>query len=143
MTANSTGKAFELKCLELIKQHRLFVNTKARIHWSDRNFYRPDAVTETELFEFKYQQVTGSVRNKLTQAVLELQWMSEETKQPAVLVYEGEEIKSFIDKDPAFQMSLSIAPSVTLLPFDSLYDFLTQSTNFTDRQQDRLLEYSA
>ena len=70
MTANSTGKAFELKCIELIKQHRSFVNTSARIHWSNTNFYRPDAITETELFEFKYQQVAGSVRNKLTQAVL-------------------------------------------------------------------------
>ena len=142
MTANSTGKAFELKCIELIKQYRSIVNTKARIHWSDRNYYRPDAVTETELFEFKYQQVNGSVRNKLTQAVLELQFMSEKTKQDSVLVYEGKEIESFIDKDPAFQMSLSITPLVTLLPFDSLYDFLTQSSNFPDRQQNRLLEYA-
>jgi hypothetical protein len=142
MTANSTGKAFELKCIELIKQHRSFVNTSARIHWSNTNFYRPDAITETELFEFKYQQVAGSVRNKLTQAVLELQWMSENTNQQAVLVYEGKEIESFINKDPAFKMSLNIAPSVKLLHIHSLYDYLTASVDSNNRDSDRLLEYS-
>ena len=142
MTANSTGQAFELKCTSLLKEHRSYVNTKARINWSKRNFYRPDAVTETELFEFKYQQVAGSVRNKLTQAIIELQYMSNKTGQDAILVYEGEEIESFIDNDPAFQMALSITPSVQLIHYNDFYDYLTTSVDSNNRDSDRLLEYS-
>lgn len=141
-TANSTGKAFESKCIALLQEHRDFVNTKARVHWSDVNFYRPDAVTDTELFEFKYQQVTGSARNKLTQAILELQWMAERTQQDAILVYEGDELVSFVNNDPAFQLARQQTHFVNVFTFNEFYDYLTSSSNITDRQQDGLLEHT-
>ena len=141
-TANSTGKAFETKCITLLQEHRDYVNTKARINWSDRRYYRPDAVTDSELFEFKYQQVSGSAVNKLTQAILELQWMFNHTNQQPILVYEGDILDHFIHNDPAFQLALVAAPNVKLLHFNEFYDYISSSVNITDRQQNRLLEHA-
>lgn len=142
MTANSTGKQFEQRCLSILEEHRDYVSTKVAVRVSENKKYRPDAVTETELFEFKYQQVSGSVVNKLTQAVIELQLMSERSELKTYLVYDGKELQRFIEHDPAFSRALSICPAVTLFTFEQFYEHVASSTDCNDREQEGYVEHT-
>ena len=143
MTANSTGKQFEQRCISILEEHRDFVQAQVNVRFSQHKRYKPDAVTDTELFEFKYQQVSGSVVNKLTQAIIELQLMSERTELKPYLVYDGKELQRFVEHDPAFSRALSICPDVTLLTFEQFNDYLTSSTDCNNRQQERHMEHAA
>lgn len=142
VTPNSTGKAFEQKCLSLVKQHRVYVTSKVKVPWSTANWYAPDALTETEVLEFKYQQVGGSVKNKLTQALFELDYMAKTLELKPVLVYDGEVLESFVANDPAFLKAASFCTNVQVLSYQQFYDYLTASSNINDREQNRLLEYA-
>jgi len=143
MTANSTGKQFEHRCVSLLENNRDYVNTKVNVKISDKKRYKPDAVTDTELFEFKYQQVSGSVVNKLTQAVIELQLMSEMTELKSYLVYNGKELARFVEYDPAFNKAMSICPDVTLFTFEQFHDHITSSSDCINRQQEGYMEHTA
>lgn len=141
-TPNSTGKAFEQKCLSLVKQHRAYVTNKVKVPWSPANWYEPDALTETEVFEFKYQQVGGSVKNKLTQAMFELNYMAEVLELQPVLVYDGTVLEHFVANDPAFLKARSFCTNIQVFSYQQFHGYLTASSNINDWEQNRLLEYA-
>jgi hypothetical protein len=140
---NSTGKTFEKQCVELVEQHRVFVSTTARCQCSEDKYYLPDAITDSEVLEFKYQQVSGSTCNKLTQAIFELELMAEKFDLKAILVYEGRELVRFVSEDPAFIRAQSFCPNVKLMSFSEFNDYLTQSSDCNNRNENRLLEYAS
>lgn len=141
--ANLTGKNFETMCVDVIKRYRNTIEEQTKVNWSPRNYYKPDLVTESEVIEFKYQQVGGSVKNKLTQAIFELEYIAKKLNKSPVLVYEGKVLHHFIHNDPAFLVALECCPNVTLISFNSLDDYFSPSIDCNNWQQDRLLEYAA
>ena len=141
-TPNKTGLAFEQRCISILKEHRDCVQAQATVRVSKNKSYKPDAVTDTELFEFKYQQVEGSVASKLTQAIIALQLMFEKTELKPYLVYDGKKLQRFIEHDPAFIRALTICPAVTLFTFEQFYDYVTASTDCNDREQEGYVEHT-
>lgn len=140
-TPNKTGSDFEQRCTSVVQEYRNHC-TRERVYWAERNWYTPDLVTEKELFEFKYQQVGGSVKNKLTQALYELEYMSQRLGKPAVLVYEGDVLVDFINRDPAFNAARLQCPTINLLPFSELNDYLSESVDSLNGKQEGYVEYT-
>jgi len=141
-TPNFTGTSFERKCCALLVKHRAYVKTNLKVYWSPTNWYEPDAVTEKELFEFKYQQVNGSVKNKLTQAIFEAQYMGEALELRSALVYEGEVLEHFVHNDPAFLKAHSLCPNVQLLSYLDFHDYITSGSDINNWNKNRLLEHT-
>lgn len=141
--ANLTGAKFEDKCVAMIAEHRLLVDDKVRVKWAPRRYYKPDLVTEHEVFEFKYQQVGGSVKNKLTQALFELRLMGSILQKNPILVYDGEVLEDFILNDPAFNAATDCCPNVLIIPFQQLHDIISSSTNCNHRNPQGYLEHAA
>lgn len=110
-TAAATGKQFEIECRALLTNPQL----KERVYYSENNYYKPDAVTETMVLEFKFQRVGGSAKNKLTQALFELDYMGDVLSKTPVLVYKGEILEQFTQNDPAFLRARRCCPDVLIL----------------------------
>jgi hypothetical protein len=141
MEGTQTGTRFENRCYDLLKTHGCSYE-KRRVYHTPQKWYEPDAITDKYVFEFKYQQVGGSVNKKLTQALFELDWLSTELNLTPALVYEGTYLTKFIESDTAFLNAKKLLPNIQLLDFPSFNDLISTSTNINNREQNRLLEYA-
>jgi len=141
MKGTQTGARFEKRCYDLLKTHGCSYENR-RVYHTVRQWYEPDAITDKYVFEFKYQQVGGSVTKKLTQALFELDWLSTELNLTPALVYEGDHLTKFIESDTAFLNAKKLLPNIQLLDFPSFNDLISTSTNLNNREQNRLLEYA-
>ena len=115
-TATKTGKQFEIVCRSLLTNPEL----KVRVYYNHTNYYKPDAVTDTMVLEFKYQQVGGSAKNKLTQALFELDYMGDILQKTPILVYEGEILEHFTQNDPGFLRARRACPDVLVINRETL-----------------------
>ena len=140
-TPNKTGSEFEKRCTSLVQKYRTNCSS-LRVYWSERNWYKPDLVTELELFEFKYQQSDGSTKDKLIQALYRLEYISLRLGLPAVLVYEGDLLVDYINRDPAFNAARNQCHTIKLIPFSELNDYLSQSVDRNNGQQERYMEHT-
>ena len=141
-TPNETGKQFEKRCYDLLTTANLDYLVKERVRYNERYWYEPDAITYKYVFEFKYQQVVGSAKNKLTQALFELDWLANKLAKIPILVYEGEHLTSFVENDPAFLKAHSYLSHINVLDFKTFDELISKSTDFNNRKQNRLLEYA-
>ena len=141
MKGTKTGTIFENRCYDLLKTHGCSYE-KRRIYHTPSQWYEPDAITDKYVFEFKYQQVAGSVNKKLTQALFELDWLSTKLNLTPALVYEGDQLTKFIEFDTAFLNAKKLLPNIQLLDFPSFNDLISTSTDLNNRKQNRLLEYA-
>ena len=141
-TPNETGSQFEKHCYDLLTTANLDYRVKEMVRYSERYWYVPDAITNEYVFEFKYQQVGGSAKNKLTQALFELDWLANKLNKIPVLVYEGDRLTSFVKNDPAFLKALTFLPHIQVLNFEAFNDLISTSVDINNREQNRLLEYA-
>jgi hypothetical protein len=141
-TPNETGTQFEKRCYALLTTFNFNYRVKERVRHSEHYWYEPDAITDEYVFEFKYQQVGGSAKNKLTQALFELDWLANKLSKIPVLVYEGDRLTSFVKNDPAFRKALSFVPHVQVLNSKAFNDLISTSADLNNREQNRLLEYA-
>ncbi len=140
-TPNATGTKFENRCRDLLETHGIPYE-KRRVYHTPSKWYEPDSITDKYVWEFKYQQVSGSAQNKLTQALFELDWLANKLNKIPVLVYEGDQLTSFVKHDPAFHNALTFLPHIQVLNFAAFNDLISTSTDFNNRKQNRLLEYA-
>jgi len=140
-TPNETGSQFEKRCFELLTTYGITYDKHKRIR-NGNTWYEPDVITDSYVIELKFQQVQGSANKKLTQALFELDWLSNKLDKIPVLVYDGARLASLILKDPAFKKASSLLPHIQVLNFEAFNDLISTSTNLNNREQNRLLEYA-
>jgi hypothetical protein len=120
--AVANGKQMESIVIEHLKGKDYTLTLNKRIHWSTKNYYIPDIIIDNStVVELKYQQVAGSAQNKLSQALLELQWMHNTIGYDAVLVISGDKLLHVINNDPAFQLAKVAAPDVKVVTLEEFY----------------------
>jgi Mlc titration factor MtfA (ptsG expression regulator) len=120
--AVANGKQMEIKICNYLKGKDYTVTTHKRFYWSPKNYYIPDIIIDdSTVVELKYQEVAGSAQNKLSQAVLELQWMHNTIGYNAVLVISGEKLRHVVMHDPAFKLAQAAAPDVKVVTIEEFY----------------------
>ena len=121
-TAVLNGKQLEKDGLDYLRTKEYEIKTNKRLYWSKTNYYIPDVILDDEIvIEFKFQQVSGSAQNKLSQAVAELQWMSNTIGYKSVLVISGDKLMHVVNNDPAFKLVVMACPDVQIMTIQEFY----------------------
>lgn len=120
--AVANGKQLEIDVLAHLQSKNYKLTTKKRLYWSKTNYYIPDIILDDEtVVELKFQQVSGSAQNKLSQALAELQWMHNEIGYKPILVIAGDKLKHVVSNDPAFKLVLTACPDVRVMTVEEFY----------------------
>lgn len=120
--AVANGKQLEADVFAHLQLKDYKLTTKKRLYWSKTNYYIPDIILDDEtVIELKYQQVSGSAQNKLSQAIAELQWMHNEIGYKPILVIAGDKLKHVVNNDPAFKIVLTACPSVVVMTIEEFF----------------------
>ena len=121
-TAVLNGKQLEKDGLDYLRTKDYEIKTNKRLYWSKTNYYIPDVILDDEIVvEFKFQQVSGSAQNKLSQAVAELQWMSNTIGYKSVLVISGDKLMHVVNNDQAFKLVVIACPDVQIMTIQEFY----------------------
>ena len=122
-TAVSNGKQIEQEVISYLKGKDYTLTVNKRMAWPNKkNYYIPDIIIDNStVVELKHQEVAGSAQNKLSQAILELQWMRNTIGYDAILVVSGERLRHVVSNDPAFKLAQTAAPDVKVVTIEEFY----------------------
>ena len=123
--AFKNGKDFESKVKQLLDDEGYSYIPNKKVYYLPNRYYRPDLIiNDSYCVELKCQHVGGSAKNKLSQAVAELSFISAERGYIPILVYTGKQLTDFVKVDPAFNKIRSIFHHVLVMDADQFIDYI-------------------